>query len=89
MAGALVGLTLLAAFYSVVSAGVLRAAAGREQAQADVQRQVACSAMATTSARDACLSGMPGRMPAAATASVSFGSPARASAKAVSTASYR
>jgi hypothetical protein len=55
MAGALLALGLLGAFYSVVSHAVGRAESGREMARVAAERQVVCSAFSTTSSRDLCL----------------------------------
>jgi hypothetical protein len=55
LAGALLALGLLGAFYSVVSHAVGRAESGRELARVAAERQVICSAFSATSSRDLCL----------------------------------
>lgn len=86
MAGALVALTLLAAFYSIVSSGVQRAAASREQARAEVERQAMCSALPAAS-RDQCLATLAVGAKPRSVAAASYGSPSR-SARTVSASLY-
>lgn len=82
MAGALVAMTMLAAFYSIVTGGVQRAAAKNEQMRAEAARALSCGASPTWTTREACLASAP--VPVNALTSVSYRSPSAASSKTAS-----
>jgi hypothetical protein len=70
VAGALLALALLLAFYAVVVQAVQRAASHREHARVTTERQVVCSAFSAAASRDLCLLTLSGHAARRAVAAV-------------------
>lgn len=87
VAGLLVALTMLAAFYAMVAGAVQRSHSGREQARVEAERQIVCSAFSTTASRDLCLATVAARSAPHALMPAAY-RPLGQSAQAVSRANY-